>query len=82
VLYLLHRYEEAVDDCERVLALNPHHFGAASGMGLCLWSLKRTAAALAAFERALEIHPGLTVIRRHTETLRDELDAAGPPAPA
>ncbi|GBF94439.1 hypothetical protein Rsub_07253 [Raphidocelis subcapitata] len=78
VLYLLHRYEDAVADCERVLDLNPYHFGAASGMGLCLWSLKRTQQALAAFERALEIHPGLTVIRRHTETLRDEMDAAGP----
>jgi tetratricopeptide (TPR) repeat protein len=75
VLYLLQRYPEAIADCERVLALNPHHFGAASGMGLCHWSLKQTGEALAAFERALDIHPGLAVIRRHAETLRDEEEA-------
>lgn len=75
VLYLLHRYQDAIDDCQAVLRLNPHHFGAASGMGLCYWSLKQSPQALAAFERALEIHPGLSVIRRHVEALREEVAA-------
>lgn len=46
-------------------------------MGLCHWSLKQTGAALRAFEAALSIHPGLTVIRRHVETLREEEEARG-----
>ncbi len=68
----MHRYEDAIADCQAVMRLNPYHFGAASGMGLCFWSLKQTAPALAAFESALEIHPGLTVIKRHVETLKEE----------
>jgi tetratricopeptide (TPR) repeat protein len=77
VYYLLHRYQEAIDDCNMALHLNPYHFGAASGLGLCHWSLKQSAAALQAFERALEIHPGLTSIRGYVETLREEV-ARGP----
>ena len=73
VLYLLHRYKDAIQDCQMVLQLNPYHFGAASGMGLCHWSLKQSKEALSAFERALEVHPGLTVIQKHVETLRDEV---------
>lgn len=72
VLYLLQRHREAIAECAEVLKLNPYHFGAASGMGLCHWSLKETAAALRAFEAALEIHPGLSVIARHVEALREE----------
>jgi tetratricopeptide (TPR) repeat protein len=72
VLYLLGRHADAIADCETVLSLNPYHFGAASGMGLCHWSLKETGPALAAFERALAIHPGLRVIEQHAQTLRDE----------
>jgi len=75
VFYLLHRYQDAIADCQMVLQLNPYHFGAASGKGLCHWSLKQTGLALEAFETALEIHPGLTVIQRHLETLREEEEA-------
>lgn len=73
MLYLLHRYKDAIDDCRMVLQLNPYHFGAASGMGLCYWSLKQSQEALSAFEKALDVHPGLSVIRKHVETLRDEV---------
>jgi tetratricopeptide (TPR) repeat protein len=75
-LYLLRRYDEAVAACREALELNPHHFGAASGMGLCYWSLRQPAPALEAFEAALAIHPGLSAIRRHVETLREEVEAA------
>jgi hypothetical protein len=32
----MRRFEDSITDCRRVLRLNPYHFGAASGMGLCL----------------------------------------------
>jgi tetratricopeptide (TPR) repeat protein len=74
VLYLLGRHEQAVAACAACLAVNPWHFGAASGAGLCHVALQRPAEALAAFERALEIHPGLTQIARYAGTLRGALE--------
>jgi tetratricopeptide (TPR) repeat protein len=52
-------FARAVEDCETVLQLNPHHFGAAAGMGQCLLKLNRPQAALRAFRRALDINPDL-----------------------
>ena len=57
-------------------ALTPHphtqplHFGAVSGMGLCHLQLGEQEEALAAFEMALRIHPGLEDIRRIAGDLR------------
>jgi tetratricopeptide (TPR) repeat protein len=74
VLYLLGRHEQAVSACEACLAINPWHFGAASGAGLCHVALQQPAEALRAFERALEIHPGLTQIARYAAALRLTLE--------
>ncbi len=52
-------FARAAEDCETVLRLNPHHFGAAAGMGQCLLKLNRPRAALRAFRRALDINPNL-----------------------
>jgi tetratricopeptide (TPR) repeat protein len=52
-------FARAVEDCETVLQLNPHHFGAAAGLGQCLLKLNRPQAALRAFRRALDINPDL-----------------------
>jgi tetratricopeptide (TPR) repeat protein len=52
-------FARAIEDCETVLQLNPHHFGAAAGMGQCLLKLNRPQAALRAFRRALDINPDL-----------------------
>lgn len=52
-------FARAVEDCETVLRLNPHHFGAAAGMGQCLLKLNRPRAALRAFRQALDINPDL-----------------------
>lgn len=52
-------FARAVADCETVLRLNPHHFGAAAGMGQCLLKLNRPQGALRAFRQALEINPDL-----------------------
>ncbi|AMV30340.1 Tetratricopeptide repeat protein [Gemmata sp. SH-PL17] len=52
-------FARAIEDCETVLRLNPHHFGAAAGMGQCHLKLNRPRAALRAFRQALEINPNL-----------------------
>lgn len=58
VLYFTQgRYPEAIADCEMVIKLNPIHFGALHGLGLCLGALGDYRAAIQAFRRALEIQP-------------------------
>lgn len=52
-------FARAIEDCETVLRLNPHHFGAAAGMGQCHLKLNRPRAALRAFRQALAINPDL-----------------------
>jgi tetratricopeptide (TPR) repeat protein len=56
-------YSKAIRDCEKVLRLNPHHFGAASGMGQCFMKQKKLRAALRIYRRANRINPNLAKIR-------------------
>jgi tetratricopeptide (TPR) repeat protein len=60
-------------DCERVLRLNPHHFGAASGLGQCLVRLDRPRAALEAFRNALRIYPDLDGVSEAVRVLEASL---------
>jgi len=50
-------YGPALADLRHVLALNPNHFGALSGLGAILEETGRYDAALAAFSAAHAIHP-------------------------
>ena len=73
LFYLMRRWKESVEDCQFTLELCPQHFGAASGMGLCLMNINDKAKALTAFELAIGINPGLVEIRRIVEGLRIEV---------
>lgn len=55
--YLQGRYTEAIADCQQVLQLNPVHFGAWHGQGLCHLAQNNYAAALQSFRAALAIQP-------------------------
>lgn len=55
--YMQGRYRNSLADCQQVVALNPIHFGALHGMGLCYAALGEYAAAIQAFRRALEVQP-------------------------
>jgi tetratricopeptide (TPR) repeat protein len=55
--YTLGQYEESRDDCEEVIKLNPVHFGALHGLGLCNAALGDYSAAIRAFQKALLIQP-------------------------
>ena len=57
LLFLLEKYEDSVFECEQTLKLNPHHFGALHGLGMCQYKLARYDQALNSFQRALEIQP-------------------------
>jgi tetratricopeptide (TPR) repeat protein len=55
--FVTHNYDQAISDCEMVLKLNPVHFGALHGLGLCHAALGNYSAAIGAFRSALEIQP-------------------------
>ncbi len=55
--YLRNQHEDSLADCREVVRLEPNHFGAWHGTGLCLVALHRYAEAAQAFRRALEIQP-------------------------
>ena len=55
--YIRQQYRKAIADCQIVIRLNPVHFGALHGLGLCHAALGDYSAAILAFRRALEIQP-------------------------
>lgn len=68
--YLMQRYEESIADCERTIALNPYHFGALSGAGLCYLAQRHLAKALEFFERAVTVNPNMPQIQQYIEDIR------------
>lgn len=62
--YTVGQYRKAMEDCQIVVALNPIHFGAWHGLGLCHIALGEYAAAIQAFRKALEIQPYAAVNQR------------------
>lgn len=69
----MEKFQESIEACELVLQLNPYHFGAASGMGMCYVKLSDYKGALKAFEQTLELNPGLSHIANYIVALRDQL---------
>jgi tetratricopeptide (TPR) repeat protein len=62
--YLATHYAMSIADCEEVVRLNPFHFGALSGQGLCHLALGQLPAAARCFRRALQVHPRLEGARQ------------------
>ncbi|MDY7016207.1 MAG: tetratricopeptide repeat protein [Cyanobacteriota bacterium] len=59
--YLRHESEKSRSDCEEVVRLNPVHFGAWHGLGLCQAALGNYRDAIAAFQKALDLQPYASV---------------------
>lgn len=76
VLYMLGAYPESIADIGRTLALEPRHFGALSGLGLCNVELQKDQAALDAFERALAVNPHMDGARTNAELLRQKIEGS------
>jgi tetratricopeptide (TPR) repeat protein len=69
--FLMGNYGRALADIEKVLALEPRHFGALAGLGTIMKALGEDRAALIAYQKALEIDPHLDTVRNALEQLRD-----------
>ena len=74
VLFLLGDYENSVNECKVTLKMNPHHFGAWHGMGLCLFKLARYSEAIESFKFALEIQPYANINRKYIATCMGNLN--------
>jgi tetratricopeptide (TPR) repeat protein len=75
VLYLMQRYDDSIKDIGKTLALEPRHFGALSGLGLCNAQLQKEKEALDAFEKALAINPNMPGIKQDAEEMKKQLAA-------
>jgi tetratricopeptide (TPR) repeat protein len=73
VHYMEDEYGEALGDIERVLALEPRHFGALAGLGRIFLELEDKKAALKAFQAALAVNPHLSDVREEMVDIQEEL---------
>jgi tetratricopeptide (TPR) repeat protein len=70
---LREEYPEAIADIEHVLALEPRHFGALTGLGHIFELFGRDRMALQCFDEALAINPYLDDVREQADILRQKL---------
>jgi tetratricopeptide (TPR) repeat protein len=74
IYYTKKEFALALEDIQQVLAREPRHFGALSGLGIILQELGDDKHALDAFRRALAIHPRLERIPDLVKKLADKID--------
>lgn len=70
----LGRIREAKRDFERAMRFNPFQYQAAIGLGNCLMRAMDPTGALRQFQLALQINPGLDLIRVHVARLSKALE--------
>jgi tetratricopeptide (TPR) repeat protein len=74
VYYAKKDFGRAITDIQHVLAQEPRHFGALSGLGIILEELGDDKHALEVLRRALAIHPHLERIPDLVKKLTDKID--------
>jgi tetratricopeptide (TPR) repeat protein len=77
VYYLKQDYGHAIADIAEVLAREPRHFGALSGLGLMLQDIGDDKDALEAFRKALAIDPHLDNLPETVKTLTEKVEGRG-----
>jgi tetratricopeptide (TPR) repeat protein len=76
--YRTGQYQQAVSDCAKALKLNPHHFGAASGLAQSYLKIRKPRAALKAFRTAYRINPRLEDVGDQIRDLENLLGGERP----
>ena len=74
VNYMAGNYIASLADIEKTLKLEPRHFGALAGRGLCYLELEYWQEALDSFEAALNINPWLQGAQQRVEELKHRLN--------
>ena len=57
VLYMQRKYVQSIKECQITLEMNPNHFGAWNGLGLCHYELAHYQKAIESFNTALTLQP-------------------------
>ena len=71
--YMKADYVGAIMDIQATLTIEPRHFGALSGLGLCYMELTEPEHALRAFQAALRVNPHLDDVRQSIEDLLEQI---------
>ena len=74
VYYLKDDYAHSIADIAEVLAREPRHFGALTGLGLMLQELGDDKDALEAYRKALAVYPRMEHIPDMVKTLSEKVD--------
>ncbi len=74
IYYLRKDYDRSMADIRQVLAREPRHFGAISGLGMILQEFGDEKRALDAFRRAVAIHPHLQRLPETIKTLSEKVE--------
>jgi len=74
VYYMKKEYGRSIADIRQVLAREPRHFGAMSGLGLILQDIGDDKHALEVYRRALEVNPHLPKIPDLIKTLTEKVE--------
>ena len=77
VYYMKKDFTNAIADIREVLAREPRHFGALSGLGMIMQDVGDEKHALEAFRRALAVHPHLERIPDLVKRLTDAVEGRG-----
>lgn len=77
VFFVMRNFRRSLDDLRHVLALEPRHFKAISGLGLIMQEFGDKEAALKAFRKALKLYPQLTDAQQLEHELAREVEGQG-----
>ena len=67
--FMIGRYYDSLADIEKVLELEPRHFGALSGRGMIYQTQEKWGPALEAYREALKINPNLASVKEAIKQL-------------
>ena len=71
--YIVGNYEASITDIEKVLALEPRHFGALSGLGMVYLQQEELSKAKQAFEDLIDVHPNSPNAKQNLEIVNESL---------
>jgi tetratricopeptide (TPR) repeat protein len=74
VYFMKRDYTDSLADISKVLAREPRHFGALSGLGLIMQEIGDDKHALEAYRKALDVHPHLKGISDKVKSLKEKVE--------
>jgi len=74
VFFLKKDYGSSLSDLRKVLALEPRHFGALTGLGMIMQDIGDDKHALEAYRRAVEVYPRLKGMDEKIKTLSEKVE--------